>query len=126
MLNKRLEDSLIVNNQLSSQDLLDAFKLQLAKDFEQSNFPAEFVASLQPGYEEILAKIALELQRNEKKTDFNIMHLLYRVDISESQLKRYLDKNKDKSYFSVIAELIVKRVLQKVVIKQHYKNHESS
>jgi hypothetical protein len=50
--------------------------------------------------------------------------LLYRIDISEAQLKRYLNENKNESYFNVIAELIIKRVLQKVVIRQHYKNKE--
>jgi hypothetical protein len=52
------------------------------------------------------------------------MHLLYRVDISEAQLKRYLSEAKNESYFNVIAELIIKRVLQKVVVKQYYKNRE--
>jgi hypothetical protein len=54
------------------------------------------------------------------------MNLLYRIDISEAQLKRYLNKNKDESHFNVIAELIIKRVLQKVVIRQMYKNSEGA
>lgn len=114
-----------VKNQLSSKGLFDAFKTQLAKDFEQSNFPADFVEALEPDYQSIHEKLALELQRNEKRTDFNIMNLLYRIDISETQLKRYLNEYKNESHFNVIAELIIKRVLQKVVIKQHYKNKES-
>jgi hypothetical protein len=117
-----LEDSLTLRNQLRSKDLFDAFKMQLVKDFQQSNFPADFVADLEPEYRSIHAKIAGELQRNEKRTDFNLMHLLYRIDISEAQLKKYLGDNKDESYFNVIAELIIKRVLQKVVVKQYYKN----
>lgn len=111
-----------IKNQLSSKDLFEAFKKQLTRDFEQSNFPADFVEALEPDYNHIHEKIALELLRNEKKTDFNLMQLLYRVDISEAQLKRYLFENKSESYFNVMAELIIKRVLQKVVIKQFYKN----
>ena len=53
------------------------------------------------------------------------MQLLYRIDISEAQLKRYLLENKSDNYFNVIAELIIKRVLQKVVIKQFYKNNKN-
>ncbi len=117
-----MQDLPTLKNQLSSKELFEAFKMQLARDFQQSNFPADFVAELEPEYTSIHAKIAGELQRNEKRADFNIMHLLYRIDISEAQLKRYLGDNKNESYFHVIAELIIKRVLQKVVVKQYYKN----
>ncbi len=98
--------------------------MQLAKDFEQSNFPADFIEVLQPNYDNIHNKIASELQRNEKRSDFNIMQLLYRVDIGEAELKRYLSDKQNQNYYHVIAELIIKRVLQKVVTKQYYKNKE--
>jgi uncharacterized membrane-anchored protein YhcB (DUF1043 family) len=114
-----------IKNQLSSKDLFDAFKKQLRRDFEQSNFPADFVEALNQDYNNIHERIAFELQRNEKKTDFNLMQLLYRIDISEAQLKKYLVENKGDNYFNVMAELIIKRVLQKVVIKQFYKNNEN-
>lgn len=115
-----------IRNQLSSKDLFDAFKTQLAKDFEQSNFSADFVDTLIPDYADIHEKITLELQRNEKRTDANIMQLLYRIDISEAQLKRYLLNHKTENHLTIIAELIIKRVLQKVVIKQYYKNNENT
>ncbi len=114
-----------IKNQLSSKDLFDAFKRQLVKDFEQSNFPTEFVEGLEPNYNSIHEKIALELQRNENRFDSNVMSLLYRIDISEVQLKKYLDELKGENYFNVIAELIIKRVLQKVVVKQYYKTNEN-
>lgn len=114
-----------IKNQLSSKDLFNAFKVQLAKDFEQSNFPAEFVEGLEPDYNTIHQKIAFELQQSEKKADANMMQLLYRVDIGEAQLKRYLNENKNESHYNVIAELIIKRVLQKVVIRHYYKKNEN-
>lgn len=110
-----------INYQLSGKDLFDAFKLQLAKDFEQSNFPSAFAADLEPDYRGIVEKIAHEIQLNEKRTDFNVIQILYRIDISETQLKKYLTKYENDSYYNVLAELIIKRVLQKVVTKQHYK-----
>jgi len=114
-----------IRNQLSSKGLFDAFKMQLVKDFEQSNFPTEFVAALEPEYNSIHEKIVLELHRTEKRSDFNLSRLLNRIDISDAQLKRYLNEYKNESRFIVIAELIIKRVLQKVVIKEHYKNKEN-
>jgi hypothetical protein len=113
-----------IRSQLSSKDLFSAFKKQLAKDFEQSNFSADFIEALTPDYDSIKENIVFELQHNEIKTDANLMRLLNRIDISEVQLKKYLNKNKNESRFKVIAELIIKRVLQKVVIKHHYRNNE--
>lgn len=110
--------------QFSSKDIVDAFKRQLIKDFEKSNFSTDFVDALESDYRSIHQKIAHELQLHESKSDFNLMHLLYRIDISETQLRKYLNDKKDDSYYDVIAELIIKRVLQKVVVKQYYKNKE--
>ncbi len=115
-----------IENQLSSKDLFDAFKIQLARDFETGNFSADFVATLEPDYLGIRKTIVFELQRNEKKTDSGLMPLLYRIDISEAQLQRYLNKRPNENHLEVIAELIIKRVLQKVVIKQYYKKNENS
>lgn len=115
-----------IKNQLTSKGLFEAFKAQLIRDFDQSNFPSDFVAALEPDYQLIHEKIALELQRNERRSDFNLMNLLYRVDISEAQLKRYLSESKDDNHYNVIAELIIKRVLQKAVIKRYYKSNENS
>lgn len=116
-----MEDLLNIRNQLRHKDLFEKFKVQLAKDFEQSNFSAEFVAGLEPDYSTILEIIARELKRNEKKSETNLMQLLYRVDISEAQLKSYLNERGEDDHFNILAELIIKRVLQKVVIKQYYK-----
>lgn len=113
-----------IKNQLSSKELFEAFKAQLVRDFNQSNFPSDFVAALEPDYHLIHENIASELLRNERRADFNLMNLLYRVDISEAQLKRYLRESKDDNHYNVIAELIIKRVLQKAVIKRYYKSNE--
>jgi hypothetical protein len=113
-----------IKNQLSRQELFDAFKIQLQKDFNQSNFHAEFIERLEPNYNHILETISEELQR-KNVSNTSLMSLLYRIDISEAQLKRYLQENKDENYFTVVAELIIKRVLQKVVIKRYYKSNEN-
>jgi hypothetical protein len=116
---------LSLKNQISQKELFEAFQAQLARDFEQCNLSAEFVAGLKPDYHSILERITRELHQHEKKTDFNIMNLLYRVDISEAQLSRYLHENKEVNYLTVIAELIIKRELQKVVMKRHYRSGEN-
>lgn len=119
-----MQNALQVNDQLSNGDLFDAFTMQLAKDFEQSNFQTDFIKNLEPDFAIIHKKIAGELQRSEKNADTNLMTLLYRIDISEAQLKKYLNEHNHENYLMTIAELIIKRVLQKVVIRQYYKRNE--
>ena len=120
-----MQNLLHVNDQLSSKDLFDSFKVQLAKDFEGSNFQADFIKTLEPDYASIHKKIVLELQRNESRADSSLMQLLNRIDISEAQLKRYLSEHSNENHLITIVELIIKRVLQKVVIKQYYKRKEN-
>lgn len=114
-----------INDQFSSKDLFEAFKIQLAKDFGQSNFPIGFIHDLPSDFRHIQERIALELERSEKNADATTMTLLNRVDISETQLKQYLNGHTQDSQVMAIAELIIKRVLQKVVIKQYYKRNEN-
>lgn len=107
-----------IRSQLSHKDLFAAFRQQLAKEFSQCNWPAEFAEALEPDYEAIHSAITDVLQRHESK---DLMPLLYRVDISEGQLRKYLHASPDRDRFSVLAELIIKRVLQKVVVRKLYK-----
>lgn len=116
-----MQDLTQVNTHLTRKDLFEAFKTQLAKDFVQSNFSADFVEALEPDFQRIREKILHELQRSQKKADADLMQLLYRVDISEAQLKRYLDEQPEQHHLITIAELIIKRVLQKVVIRKYYR-----
>ena len=113
-----------INKQLTDTLLFNAFINQLSKDFEQSNFPIDKLKILEPEYNKIHGTIVQLLPNNEFSTQRNIMQLIYRIDISEEQLSTYLNERKNENYFDVIAELIIKRVLQKVVMKQHFKDNE--
>lgn len=114
-----------IRDQLKSSDLFDAFKQQLTKDFEQSNFSTDFIAGLEANYNSLLERIIVELEQHQKRGEAALMPLLNRIDISEAQLKRYLKESEDNDPITVIATLIIKRVLQKVVIKQYYKKEQS-
>ena len=121
-----MDDLSNIENQLSRKDLFDAFKTQLAKDFGESNFSADFVESLEPDYVRIHEKISFELYGNGEKSDIDLMRLLYRVDISEAQLNKYFNRDKTENQLNVIAELIIKRVLQKVVLRKFYTTNQNS
>ena len=51
---------------------------------------------------------------------------LYRVDVSESKLKRLLNENEGEDSGSVIADLIIERQLQKIKFRQEFSKHNKN
>jgi hypothetical protein len=111
---------LSIKESLSSKELFESFKLQLKKDLEECGCEAEFVGILPTEFEKIQSQLANVLKHHEKKPGFNIQQLLYRVDINEKQLNERLKKSASEDYLNVVSELIIKRILQKVVLRKYF------
>ena len=107
-----------VLHNLEKPGLFEKFKTQVYKDFELSG-AAEHVPLIQSNnlshiQEAFLQSIiSLELSNALKV-------LLYRIDITELQIKQATQKAPDRSLQQVLAELMIKRILQKVVLKELY------
>lgn len=107
-----------VNKQLAINDLFELFRVQLVKDFEGAGINTDFLADLPRLFNEI--KVLLSGKINMLSRDASALSaLLYRVDISEKQLRDYGNRN-DEPFHDTISELIIKRVLQKVIIKKKF------
>jgi hypothetical protein len=117
-----VQDLSVIQQQLTSEELFEAFRQQLIRDFDRSGVSANFAEGLTHHYQGLVAQIANELRECDKRSSTHIARLLYNVDISEAQLKKYLQEAGDADHWVVMAQLMVKRLLQKVVIRQHYKN----
>lgn len=109
-----------IKDSLSSKELLDLFKQQLKKDLEECGSEGEFVDLLPAEYDQIKQQLCTTLKQHEKKAGFNIQQLLYRVDINEKQLNERLKKSENEDYLSIVSELMIKRILQKVVLKKYF------
>jgi hypothetical protein len=107
---------------LAKPDLFVAFTAQLKKDFANCGLNSDFISSLLGDYELILEVIAGEIKTVNKNRPNKISELLYRVDISESQLKKLTLQKPGAAFETIVAELIIKRELQKVVIHQLYRS----
>ena len=55
---------------------------------------------------------------------FYCKQLLYKIDVSESQVARASLLEKDVQFFRVLAKLILSRCLQKVLIMNYFKSNE--
>ncbi|MBL7895998.1 MAG: hypothetical protein JNK50_11955 [Bacteroidia bacterium] len=107
---------------ISKPDLFEKFKQQLQKDFESCGVNGEFSASLTANYDSIHERLVKELSQISKTASSKINELLYRIDISEQQLKKLSTLKPEEDLVSIMAELIIKRILQKIVYKEFYKS----
>ncbi len=111
-----------LNTGISKPDLFEKFKLQLQKDFENCGLDGKFAINLIPDYDFIFNLVNLEVEKINKSQSNKLNELLYRIDISEQQIKKAFNQNSNTTLNEIISDLIIKRELQKIVIKEHYKN----
>ncbi len=102
---------------ISQQELIEKFNIQLLKDFEMSDVSAYLEPIAVFEYDEIHSKIMNALEKIDNKDFSKCQHLLYRVDISEKTIELELKSKPDSERYSILADLIIKRILQKVILK---------
>ncbi|MES2565431.1 MAG: hypothetical protein V4565_01110 [Bacteroidota bacterium] len=105
-------------NSLEKPGLFEKFKVQVYKDFELAG-AMEFLPVIESNHLDHLKEvffnsiIMLEVGNALK-------NLLYRIDINELQIKQAQIKDPSLSLQQLLAELMIKRILQKVVLKELY------
>jgi hypothetical protein len=109
---------------LNDAEILNKTAEQIQKDFAFFDLTILFKQNSTSVYtllyREILPQIKKLLAANSQK----IYSLLYRIDISEVQLKNELQKNKEQTTEEIISHLIIKRCLQKVVLRKLFSPHD--
>ncbi len=109
-------------NSLSKLDLFEKFKTQLNRDFELCGLLDYSPKLVSNHIEHVLDEVLNAVILIEKKDTSSIQNLLYRIDITENQIKREFHDNSEKNFQQILAQLIIKRVLQKIILKQKYSN----
>jgi hypothetical protein len=109
-----------INDYLLKEDLFELFRAQLKKDFEGSGISAEFTHKIPRAFLELKLFIAAIILPLAGERHSLVQGLLYRVDISEGQLKNYSSRNPGAPFEEMLAELIIKRILQKIILKKTF------
>ncbi|MGZ3932163.1 MAG: hypothetical protein ACXVP0_12560, partial [Bacteroidia bacterium] len=99
-------------------DLFAAFTAQVKKDFDYCGLNSSFTEGLKADYEHMQLILANELSAINKRRPDKISELLYRIDISELQLKKKSLQRPEAAFEAIVADLIIRRELQKVVIRK--------
>ena len=101
-------------------DLLEKVVDQVKKDFNWFSFEITFEGQEKTPYQELFNQI-LPLVDELLNDDYpKLIAMLYRIDIDEDFLNRKLKESEQSDTDEVITDLIIKRELQKVIIRTIY------
>ena len=110
--------TLFLNHEKIVSDLCQ----QITKDINEDDCVIHLKWSTQSAFADLFQQIFPVIERLEKTNQSKLNFILNRTDISEIQLKQAIKKNKSWNNAQIISDLIIKRELQKVVIRSHFKN----
>lgn len=108
------------NYSLQSVNVFEKFKTQLQRDFELCGFLDIAPKLSSNNLEHVFNEVLKSVLTIEKKDSSSIQNLLYRIDVTELQIKKEASNHPEKNFQQILAELIVKRILQKVILKEQY------
>jgi hypothetical protein len=100
-------------------DLLQQVVAQLNKDFQLSGFEVRFSGDSDNAYQELTDQLLPVIGQMLEYQNERFWTLLYSIDINEKQVREALF-GEDMNSLQLLTDLILKRELQKVVIRNHY------
>ena len=115
------------NVSVYSKDLYWMLKaiVQLEKEFEGEGWFFLKPSDPQKAFDEVVVQLEPKLKDLvDRRGLFYCKQLLYKIDVSESQVARASLLEKDVQFFRVLAKLILSRCLQKVLIRNYFKSYE--
>ena len=101
-------------------DYLRETAKQISKDFELAGLPLTFSGEGSTAFNELLYALSPLLSELIEKNFSGLLNLLYRIDIHESKVALLSEHNDYGSLPEALADLIIRRELQKIVIRKHY------
>jgi hypothetical protein len=105
---------------LQNEQILHQTTEQIKKDFAFFDLEILFENKDLHSYRQLYDRVFVVIKKLLVLNSQKIFSLLYRIDISELQLKNESQKNKEQTSEEIITQLIIKRCLQKVVLRKLY------
>jgi hypothetical protein len=113
-----VEEKFSIQPYLNDVQILNQTAGQIKKELGFFQIEIILIGTNQNAYEELYAQILPHIKTLSKENYQKLISLLYRIDISEKQLNAEQRNNDDKSFEEIITHLIIKRCLQKVVLRK--------
>ena len=109
---------------VNNTDILNQTAEQIKKDFSFFDITILFKETEKDAYTQLSEQILPRIKQLIKSDYQKFFSILYRVDISESQIKKESQSYPEKSFEEIITSLVIKRCLQKVVLRKLFSKHE--
>ncbi|MFT4544938.1 MAG: septation ring formation regulator EzrA [Bacteroidia bacterium] len=101
--------------------LLKDVVAQINKDFRLSGFDVEFSGEGDTAYQELSSQLVPVIEYMLENQTEKFWNLIYGIDLSETKVKEILfGKEETPNAIGQLTDLILKRQLQKVVIRHFY------
>ncbi len=113
-----MEERFSIQPYLNDVEILNQTAQQIKKELGFFQLEIILVGTTQNAYEELYEQIFPHIKALSKDNYQKLLSLLYRVDISEQQLNTEQKNRENLSFEEVITHLIIKRCLQKVVLRK--------
>jgi len=110
---------------LNRLDILNETAKQIIKDFGLQGMEIKFSGNADNVYAELFSQILPLIEQLQKENFQNFYTLMYRIDISETQIKKAFKHAKDRSFSEVVTDLVLKRELQKVVTRKYFSKQDA-
>lgn len=105
---------------LNQTEILEATARQVEKDFGMSGMEIGYSGSGFRVYDELFTRILPFIEKLLTQNANGFYALMYRIDISEVQIRNALSKDRTRPAAEVLADLILKRELLKVVMRRKF------
>ena len=107
-------------HELDKPELFEKFKQQLQRDFEMSG--SDYYTPVFEGndLQRIHEAVVYSITKLSNENNLQYYALLYRIDLTEAQIHKRAQELPETPLMAVVAELIIKRILQKIILKQLY------
>jgi len=98
---------------------------QLEKEFQSEKWTFRKPVHPETAFKDIVLQLQPRLKELiGQRGDYYFKQLLYKIDISERQIAKAVSLETDVDFSEVLAKLILRRCLQKVLIRNYHKNCE--
>jgi hypothetical protein len=111
---------------LNKEAIIHETIAQIQKDFGMYSIEINFDGNMETAYEQLMNKIGAEITNLLAIDKNKLQSILYRIDLSENNIKKALQLSATKDFDittnQVIAHEIIVRELKKVLTRNYFKN----
>lgn len=111
-----------ITKYINRLDLITDTANQVIKDFDMFGVEIKFSGNAYSAYQELFEQIEPRIKNLMHDNQSKFMGILYRIDLNDEQIQKAITQNVSESFSEIITDLILKRELQKVVIRNHFKS----